>query len=80
MAPARGITVNGAAIRAIREAKGWKLSQFASKAEVSTGYLSNIEIGRKPRVAPDVETRIADLLQVPQAAITSPHFDVVDVA
>lgn len=66
--------MNGAALRAIREAKGWSGGKFAAAAVVSTGYLSNIELGRKPRVSPEVARRMADVLDVPLAAITSPYW------
>jgi transcriptional regulator with XRE-family HTH domain len=79
MAPARGIEVNGAAIRAIREAQGWGTSKFATALPLSTSHLSNVEAGRKVRVSPKVARRIADLLNVPLAAITSPHYVLDDV-
>jgi XRE family transcriptional regulator, regulator of sulfur utilization len=53
----------GGAVRRIREAKGIKLDQLATLAEVHFAYLSNIERGKKP---PSVEVmcRIANGLGV----------------
>jgi transcriptional regulator with XRE-family HTH domain len=79
MAPARGVPVNGAAIRALREANDWELGKFAAAIQVSTGYLSNIEAGRRPRVSPEIIGRIKDTLGVPRAAIVG-GFPVDDVA
>lgn len=70
MAPARGVPVNGAAIRAIREALGINLSTLATDSTLSTGYLSNIENGRKIRISPQVRRRLADRLQCPVDAIS----------
>jgi transcriptional regulator with XRE-family HTH domain len=69
MAPARGVPVNGAAVRAIREALGIKLSTLATDTLLSTGYLSNVEHGKKPRVSPEVRRRLADRLQCTVDAI-----------
>jgi transcriptional regulator with XRE-family HTH domain len=79
MAPARGRGINGAALRALREANGWTLTKFAIATRVSTGYLSNIESGRKERVGPEVAVRFASALDVPLAAITSAAYP-ADVA
>lgn len=64
MAPARGVPINGAAVRALREARGVNLSSFAIDTLISTGYLSNIEAGRKVMVSPEVRERIAKRLQL----------------
>jgi len=74
MAPAKGTPINGVAVRAIREAKGWPSGRFATSCQISTGYLSNIERGEKPRASAEVVRRIADVLGVPLAAITSSHW------
>jgi transcriptional regulator with XRE-family HTH domain len=66
------IRANGAAIRALRAAYGWKPSKFATAVQVSHGYLTNIEAGRK-QPSPEVLRRIADALNVPLAAITSEY-------
>lgn len=69
MAAARGVPINGAAVRAVRGALGLNLTTLAIDTVLSTGYLSNIESGRKPRVSPEVRKRIADRLQCPVDAI-----------
>lgn len=65
---------NGAAIKALRIAYGWKTDPFAAKVGISTPYLVNIEAGRKPG-SPDVLRKIAETLNVPLAAITSGYDD-----
>lgn len=65
----------GATIRALREAHGWKLGEFAKAIERSHAFLSNIEHGRKVCPRPLCRT-IADTLGVPLAAIVSPVYDV----
>lgn len=72
------MNTNGAAVRALREAHGWRVSKFATAARISSSYLSNIEAGRK-QASPEVLRRIADTLGIPLAAITSQH-DVDEVA
>lgn len=64
------LAANGAAIRALREAHGWRVSKFAVAVGISHSYLCNIEAGRK-KAGPDVIRRIADTLDVPLAAVTS---------
>jgi transcriptional regulator with XRE-family HTH domain len=71
MPDARLRSTNGAAVRALREALGIKHGHFARDVEVSTGYLSNIEAGRK-QPDPAVTKRIATRLGVPLDAITYP--------
>ncbi len=66
--------VNGASIRAIREALGRRGSKFATECHMSHGYLCNIEKGRKQPPG-EVAQRIADELGVPLAAITYPVED-----
>lgn len=63
--------LNGSAVRALREALGIKHGHFARDTEVSTGYLSNIEAGRK-QPDPAVARRFATRLGVPLDAITYP--------
>lgn len=60
---------NGPAIKAIREAKGWKGVRLASAVGISRFHLSNIESGKGASV--EVLRGIADVLGVPLAAITS---------
>jgi transcriptional regulator with XRE-family HTH domain len=63
--------LNGATVRAMRELLGVKHGHFARDTEVSTGYLSNIEAGRK-QPDPAVARRFAARLGVPLDAITYP--------
>lgn len=73
--------VNGASVKAIREALGHRGGEFATKCSISHAYLSNVEAGRKqPSVA--VMRTIAEKLGVPLAAITYPVLgaDQADVA
>ena len=61
---------NGAAIKAIREAQGWKVGRLASAAGISRPHLSNIEGGSPSRYASvEVLNRLASVLRVPYAAL-----------
>lgn len=65
---------NGAAIKAIRQAKGWKGVRLASAVGISRFHLSNIENPHSGKGASDeVLRKIADTLGVPLAAITSSY-------
>ena len=59
---------HGPAVRAIREALGIKHGEFAIDCEITPGYLSNIESGRK-QPSPAVARAMADRLGVPLDAI-----------
>lgn len=59
----------GPAVRAIREALGIKHGEFAIRCDMSPGYLTNIESGRK-QPSPAATKRIADQLGVPLDAIS----------
>lgn len=63
----------GQTIRTLREAHGWRVSEFAVAITVSQPYLSNIEAGRK-RAPAHVLRRIADVLNVPLAALVSSSY------
>ncbi len=63
--------VNGASVRAIREALGIRHGDFAVQCLITPGYLTHIEKGEK-QPAPDVAKRIADRLGVPIDAVTYP--------
>lgn len=79
MAPTRirrSFKANGAAIAAIREARGLSVGAFAGRIGVSYSYLSNIEAGRKPG-SPEVLRRIADEFNCDLDAVTTPVVDVV---
>lgn len=60
---------HGPAVRAIREALGIKHGEFAIRCNISPGYLTNIEAGRK-QPAPEVAVAIAKNLSVPLDAIS----------
>lgn len=62
---------NGAAIRAIRQAKGWKGVRLADAVGISHGHLFNIESPRRKGASDAVLCKIAETLGVPLAAITS---------
>lgn len=71
--------LNGQTVRALREALGIKHGAFARDVLVSTGYLSNIEYGRK-QPDPAVIKRMATRLGVSIDAITYPVSDDEPVA
>lgn len=60
----------GATVKALREANGWALGKFAVQIPMTHGHLANIEAGRK-NLTPEKARRIADVLGVPLAAITT---------
>lgn len=60
--------VHGPAVRAIREALGYKHGLFAVDCNMSPGYLTNIEKGVK-QPSPAVAAEIAKHLGVPLVAI-----------
>lgn len=68
--PGEAIRV-GATLRALREARGIKLGEFAGKLGISYAYLSNIEAGRK-RLTESLTVRAADLLAVRPIALVRP--------
>ena len=63
--------INGATIRALREAIGVRAQVFATDCGISPGYLTNIEKGRR-QPAPDIALRMAYRLGVTLDAITYP--------
>lgn len=63
--------LNGATVKELRAALGIKAGDFAIRCDMSPGYLSNIEAGRK-QPAPDVVVRMAGVLGVPLDSITYP--------
>lgn len=62
--------LNGAAVKALRDAYGIDQKVLASDIGVSAGYLSHLEKGEK-QCRPGVTVRIANRLGVPIDAITS---------
>jgi transcriptional regulator with XRE-family HTH domain len=62
--------VNGAAVRAIREAAGISLAELAGRALIAKSHLSQLERGVNGASMP-VARRIATELKVPIDAITT---------
>lgn len=60
---------HGAAIRAIREAVGIPVGEFAVRCLISQGYMSNVELSAK-QPSPEVLRKIADELGVPLDAVS----------
>lgn len=60
--------IHGPAVRALREALGYKHGVFAIDCDISPGYLTNVEKGLK-QPSPTVAAAIAANLGVPLAAI-----------
>ncbi|NLW03541.1 MAG: helix-turn-helix transcriptional regulator [Clostridiaceae bacterium] len=54
----------GEIIKAKREEKGWSLAEFATRIGISTGYLSQIENGRKTNPRLDIVLRIIHELDI----------------
>lgn len=48
------VQINGPALRYVRETKGLTIAQLARAADVSTGFLSRVELGVKRGVGLDV--------------------------
>ncbi|WP_077057427.1 helix-turn-helix transcriptional regulator [Streptomyces sp. MP131-18] len=63
------MTPHGAAIRALREARGLSLGRIADLIGRHRGFLCRIESGQRG-ASPDTLHRIATALDVPVAAIT----------
>lgn len=64
---------NGAALKAIRVSLGWTLERLAEAAGSSKTHLSQVETGVK-NASPALLRRLAEVLDVPVAAISSPHY------
>jgi transcriptional regulator with XRE-family HTH domain len=62
---------NGATIRVVRQALGISLTSLAARAQVSKGYLSDVETGAY-QPSSEVIQRLATELGVPLDAITYP--------
>ncbi|MEU9806266.1 helix-turn-helix transcriptional regulator [Mycobacterium sp. NPDC050853] len=62
----------GATIKALREAYGWQVGKFAIAIGTTHPHLSNIESGRR-RCTPVMARKVAQVLGVPLAAITSSY-------
>lgn len=71
---------NGAAIKAIREAQGWKVGRLAAVAKISRPHLSNLERNEPGKTASaEALRRLADALRVPYAALIT-DFTVDEIA
>lgn len=65
-------TSNGAAIKAIRQAKGWTGPKFAAALGITHGHLYNIENPeQRHNASVELIKRMADLLEVSVTALTS---------
>lgn len=64
-------TVNGEAVKALREALGVSQKALAMRVGVSTSTLNHTENGNRP-VSAEVLRRLADELRVPLGAISMP--------
>ena len=65
------MTINGAALKAIREAQGWNVTRLATESELSHSYIRDLELGRRKGRNPAVAKALAAALNVPTAAITT---------
>ncbi|MEU0181839.1 helix-turn-helix transcriptional regulator [Streptomyces sp. NPDC006207] len=63
------MTLNGPAVRAIREAQKLGLRALSDLTGLNRGYLSRLETGKVRQPAEEKVQRIADALQVPPEAI-----------
>ena len=63
--------INGAAVRAIRNALGIRHMDLAARVGVTKGTLSHIESGAR-QAAPEKQVKFASALGVPLEAITYP--------
>jgi len=59
-----GVLIDGAKLRELRQMAGFTLSEFAPTCGISVQYLSQIELGVRPRVSPPVYVRICEALKL----------------
>lgn len=64
------VTPNGAAIKALREARGYSQRRLARLSERHYSSISRLEAGRRQNTSPETVRRIAAALDVPIEAIT----------
>lgn len=64
MAEPAAVEIDGAKLRALRKLTGAGLSAFATRAGITFQYLSQIELGARPRVSPPTFARICDALGI----------------
>lgn len=60
--------VNPAAVRSIRVLSGLPLGIFAAAVDISPGYASNIEAGRRTNVSAEIVAKMAAVTGQPRAA------------
>jgi transcriptional regulator with XRE-family HTH domain len=60
------IRANGATVRALRQARGLRQDELATRAAISTGYLSRIETGKRRAEAAKTEAIAAALDVAPE--------------
>lgn len=65
---APAIAVNGAYVRALRDAHGYTVNTFAEAVRTSASNMSRIESGRR-QPAPDLRLRMAANLRIPLVAL-----------
>jgi len=54
----------GAMIRRLRKEKGWTQAKLAARAEVTQGYIAQLEAGTRQRLSLEVADRLARALGV----------------
>lgn len=59
-----GVAVNGRAVRTRRKLLGLYMADLAAKCDISEGYVSHIELGRRQFVSPPVFAALCDALGV----------------
>lgn len=60
-----GVEINGAKVRILRKLSGQSMADLAQRCEVTPGYVSHIETGRRKRVSPTKFVLICDALGIP---------------
>lgn len=70
--PAPTSTVNGPVLRELRIKNGDSKSSLARRAQISLGYLSDIEAGRRTG-NPTVIAQLAEALNVPTSVLEAPR-------
>ena len=56
--------IAGSRLRTLRKAAGFTVTSFARLLDLSPAYISSIELGRRPTVAPDTYQRICRALHI----------------
>lgn len=58
------VSINGFALRVIRERTGIKVAELAEALDVNRSYITKIEIGSSKRVGVDLYRRLLEHLQI----------------